>query len=282
MNRLRRIALVITILFATACQGSMSSGPSLPFTPPPGGVNPLSGETPQANQTPASLTAQTVTYALSSAADGFACADTNGYGCLLRFNLPADSSGAPKQKPSPAPRAAAPSASPISPLENAVSNSSAPAATASPSAPPSGPTMALTMTALPNDAPKMAITSKTPVATVALVRVQLVPSDDFTLDGHASAQFTLPQPELVDRGFAVQVFQETVHGKKHTTSPLITIARSALDGSTLTFRFTPPKLTIPKDRHYLIVLYGDARPATPTPMPSPSPFLSPSPPPTQF
>lgn len=278
MNRVRRAALAITVLLVTACQGSLSSGPSLPFTPPPGGVSPLSGETPQANQTPASLAAQTVTYALSSAADGFACSDTNGYSCLLRFNLPKESSGAPKQKPSPAPRTAAPSASPTSPLEDAVSNSSAPAATAS----PSGPTMALTMTALPNDAPKMVITSKTPLATVALVRVQLVPSDDFTLNGHAVAQFTLPHPELVDRGFAVQVFGETTHGKKHTTTPIITIARSALEGSTLTFRFTPPKLTIPKGRHYLIVLYGDARPATPTPVPSPNPFLSPSPLPTQF
>jgi len=304
MNRLRNAALAAIAVLASACQGSLSSEPSLPFTPPPnGGVGsnggaPLSGGSPQANSTPGTVTTQTASYALSAASDGFACVQSNGYGCLLRFNIPTQSSGhAPKAAPSGTPRTPVPSASPVSPLEDAVSNPSA-----SPSAgpTPSGPTMALTMTALPNDAPKMVINSKAPVATTALVRVLLVTSADFTLDGRALAQFTLPQPELVDRGFAVQLFEETVHGKKHTTNAILTIAKSALSGGTLTFGFTAPKLTIPKDRHYLVVLYGDARPATPTPLPSPpssyapgnsypnpnlnpnAPFLTPSPLPTRF
>ncbi|MBV8689162.1 MAG: hypothetical protein JOZ59_03540 [Candidatus Eremiobacteraeota bacterium] len=112
----------------------------------------------------------------------------------------------------------------------------------------------------------------------------IVPAEDFTLDGAALAQFTLPPPEIANRGFAVQIFSEDVHGKRHDWSPVITIAHSSLDGATLTFRFMPPKLTLPKDHHYLAVLYGDARPgAPPTLAPlTPNPFLSPSPRPPGF
>ena len=282
MNRARNAVLLSSLLLVVGCQGSMSSGPSIPFTPQPGG-SPFSENTPPSNQTPAPLKTDKVTYALSAAADGFACPQSNGYGCVLHFNLPAQNAKASSgTKTGASPQTPALSASPISPLESALSNASAPP-TSAPQ--PSGPTMALTMTALPNDAPKMVITSKAPIATTALIRVLLEPSDDFVLQGAALAQFTLPPAELANRGFAVQIFNEDVHGKKHGWSPVITIARSSLDGTTLTFRFMPPKLTLPKGHRYLAVLYGDARTSTPTPGPTPpipTIILSPSPRPTGF
>ena len=142
--------------------------------------------------------------------------------------------------------------------------------------------MALTMTALPADAPKMVINSKTPIPTTALIRIMLAPSDDFTLQGAALAQFTLPPDQIANRGFAVQIFSEDVRGKRHDWNPVLTVAHSSLDGATLTFRFMPPKLTLPKDHRYLAVLYGDARPSTPAPPPPTiapiqNPYLSPSP-----
>ena len=268
MKSARNAALIGSLIILSACQGSLSSGPSIPFTPPPGGgVNPGSSEfTPQPNRTAAPLTTDTVSFSFDAAPDGFACPQSGGYGCVLRFNMPPEKtkSTTPAKRVT-TPQTPAPSASPVSPLENALSNPSAPPSEAPK---PSGPTMALTMTAMPNDAPKMVINTKTPVATTALIRVMLNASDDFTLNGAAMAQFTLPQTEIANRGFAVQIFNEDVSGKKHSWTPVLTIAHSTLDGTTLTFLFMPPKMTLPKDRRYLAVLYGDARPATPTPAPT--------------
>ena len=273
MNGARSAALLCAFAMLTACQGSLSSGPSIPFTPPPG-ANPVGESSPLPAQTSAPITTDTVSYAFDVAPDGFACPQSGGYNCVLRFNMPPEKPKAAAQtKSKPAPQTPAPSASPISPLENALSNPTAPPSAAPK---PSGPTMALTMTAMPSDAPKMVINSKTAIPTTALVRVMLVPSEDFTLQGAAIAQFTLPPGEIQSRGFAVQIFDEDVHGKRHSWNPVITIAHSSLDGATLTFRFMPPKLTLPKDHRYLAVLYGDARPATPPPPPTMAP-ISPNP-----
>ena len=51
-------ALIGSLIILSACSGSLSSGPSIPFTPPPGGaVNPGGSEfTPQPNRTAAPAT----------------------------------------------------------------------------------------------------------------------------------------------------------------------------------------------------------------------------------
>ncbi|MDP9111100.1 MAG: hypothetical protein M3M96_05670, partial [Candidatus Eremiobacteraeota bacterium] len=136
---------------------------------------------------------------------------------------------------------------------------------------PSGPTLALTMTVLPTDAPKMVITSKNALPTTAVMRIALVPSDDFMLDGPASAVFTLPKDQLGNRGFAIQLFEDSVNKKgKHDFRPLFTLAKSTLEKQKLAFSFTPPKLTLPKHHRYLIVLYGDERTSTVSPAASSS------------
>ncbi len=107
------------------------------------------------------------------------------------------------------------------------------------------------------------------VATTALARVTLKPSADFPVSGLAIATFTLPEAQIPDRGFALQLFEE----KKKKKVPLYSLAQSQLDKdkSALTFTFKFPKITLPKGHTYLLVLYGDELPAassSPTPVPS--------------
>ena len=287
-RHLRAAASALALLCVVACQGSYSSGPQIPNTLPSGAVQSQTGASPGASATPATsaLTVQTQSFAFSDAAKGYTCPQANGFGCFLRLNVPAES-------PSPSPSAgksAKASASPVpSPSVSASASpgaSASPESSASPAASPtaaavSGPVFALTMTALPNDAPKMVITSKDAPATTALIRVTLVPSADFTLDGRAIAQFTLPKDQIADRGFALQFFEETVRRKRHDVHPLYTLAKSTLEKQTLTFTMTPPKITLPKGHKYFVVLYGDQRAATPSPSPggsaSPAAALSASP-----
>ncbi|GAC1652716.1 MAG: hypothetical protein NVS9B12_02300 [Vulcanimicrobiaceae bacterium] len=115
----------------------------------------------------------------------------------------------------------------------------------------------------------LVINPKNATPTVALLRLTLALSDDFTLDGRDSISFTLPKDELAtNRAFAIQLFQEIVHKKRHDYKPLFTLAKSSLTKDELTFDFTPPKLQLPKGNHFLIVLYGDQLPATPAPTPT--------------
>ena len=112
----------------------------------------------------------------------------------------------------------------------------------------------------------MVITAKNATPTTAVIRIAIVPSEDFALDGPASATFTLPKDQVENRGFAIQLFEDTLDKKKrHVFKPLFTLAKSSLSKQTLTFSFTPPKLTLPKGHRYLIVLYGDERTATASP-----------------
>lgn len=280
MRSLCRAAAVLAMLCAAACQGSYSSGPQIPNTVPSGGAG---APAPNPTTNPASNSQSapppgTLSFAFADAAHGFTCPASGGFACTLRLNAAAETP-APSASPSGSPR---PSASP--------SPSPSPAPSVSPSASPAGSptpeagTFAVTVSALPKDAPKMVITKKDAPPTVAVMMLTLVPSADFALDGRAVAEFTLPKEQVTNRGFAIQLFEETVRHKRHDVHPLYTLAKSTLVKQTLTFSMTPPKLTLPKGRKYFIVLFGDALApgATPTPgvtlSPAPSPSPLPSPP----
>ncbi len=112
---------------------------------------------------------------------------------------------------------------------------------------------------------------KNAVPTIPLMRLTLVLSNSYILDGPASIVFTLPKDQLVEnRSFAIQLFEETVHKKKTDHKPLFTLTKSTLEKEQLTFAFRPPKIELPKDHHYLVVLYADQLPATPLPAASAS------------
>jgi hypothetical protein len=105
---------------------------------------------------------------------------------------------------------------------------------------------------------------------------------DFPLNGWVDGQFTLPKEQVTERGFALQLFQQQTKKGKTSYTPIWTFDKSTLNGSTLSFSFKPPKMTIAKGSTYLLVLYGDDKSkspasASPSPSPSASPGAAPSP-----
>lgn len=289
MIRLRAAALSGIALLLAACQGSFSSGPQIPQLPT--GATATTTTAPQSAATgPAQkpLTTQAQTFALTDAPTGFKCPDAGGYGCVIRFNVPPETPAPPparttaknkKRPPTPSPSPTpSPTPSPLPSPNASDSPGASPRASASPtaSASPAGGTVSVTLVALPADVPKMVITDqKNVVPTMPLMRVTLVLSENFILDGSANIVFTLPKEQVVEgRSFAIQLFEETVHKKKTDYKPLFTLAKSTLDKQQLTFSFRPPKIELPKDHHYLVVLYADPLPATPQPVATPQPIAT--------
>ncbi|MGZ3517043.1 MAG: hypothetical protein ACXVAM_07685 [Vulcanimicrobiaceae bacterium] len=280
--------------------GSQQQSLPMPGTNPPG--SPLPGTT-QANGQDANGDTAVVSLA-SASSGGLQCPTTNGYSCLVRFNAP-DQTPAPspsstskgvkskgKQSPSPSP-SPSPAASPVpsgspadlpsispdgaGPGENPDPMASGAAASPAPSPTPSGPTMTLKVEAQPKDAPAMVHIPEGSLATVPLMDVTMTPSDDFVVNGNVVVQFTLPQEQITNRGFAVQLFEVQTHRKKHDYRAVYTFNKSTRQGTILSFAFTPPKLTVPKGSTYMFVLYGDDHPsATSTPASSASPSAAPS------
>ena len=291
MIALRRagVALIAASSLA-ACQGGFSSGTSIPNTIPQGNTVPQGQATaasspkasPAASNAPASASMD-----FAQASEGFVCPKTvEGYSCVLRFNVVATPSPAPTRNakggklptPSPTP---SPTPTPSPSPSPAASGSPGASPEASPSASPSTGTVSLVVAVMPLLAPKLVYTGTKPaVPTTALMQLLLIPSADFALNGPAIATFTLPQEQIGNRGFAVQIFEEVIRKKKVTQTPIVTLSKSELSKNTLTFAFTPPKITLPKNHHFLIVLYGDDRTETAAPASSGSPSSSPAASPT--
>ncbi|MDP9025053.1 MAG: hypothetical protein M3N13_06760, partial [Candidatus Eremiobacteraeota bacterium] len=118
------------------------------------------------------------------------------------------------------------------------------------------------------------------LATVSLVTLRLTTSSDVTLSGHASVQFTLPKEQIGGRGFAIQLFHETMGKKNKRSDQFIgTYSQSNLKENMLVFSFNAPKIAVKKGETWLIALYGDELPAAASPSPgsSESPGASASP-----
>jgi len=143
--------------------------------------------------------------------------------------------------------------------------------------------MTLKFTAKPKDAPGMVHVPLKSLNVTPLALISLSPSADFPLTGAALVQLTLPKDQLDNRGFALQLFERTFKKKGHSDKAIWTFDKSTRESNTLTFSFTPPKITVPKKSTYLLVLYGDDRPSSPAPSgspaatPSAAPSGSPSP-----
>lgn len=282
----RSALLIFAALAATAaCSGNFATGTGMPQQ---NGIPPVSASgqppydtkgmtqngSPSPNPSLSPGVANGGTYPIADAQKGFTCPPTiDGYGCELRFNLPA-----PTPTPSPLPKGKkgkaatpAPTATP-SPTP---SPSPSPDASASPGGKPTPtptppPSIQLKNEALPKDAPAMVHTPAGTLDTVPLMMVHLTPTSDFVLDGWAEASFTLPKEQVQERGFAVQLFKANVSKKKTTYEPIWTFDKSTLKEDTLTFSFPPPKTTIPKGGTYVLVLYGDDKSKATSPAPAPA------------
>ncbi|HET7815335.1 MAG TPA: hypothetical protein VFL13_13295 [Candidatus Baltobacteraceae bacterium] len=281
-----RALLILAALAATAaCSGNFATGTGMPQTQ--NGVPPVSASgqppydnkgmtqngSPSPNPSLSPGVASGGTYPIADAQKGFTCPPTiDGYGCELRFNLPAPTptpapakgkkgkaaTPAPTATPSPTP---SPSPSP-SPDEGASPGGKP---TPTPTPPPS---IVLKNESLPKDAPAMVHTPAGSLDTVPLMMVHLTPNADFIVNGWAEASFTLPKEQVQERGFAVQLFKASVSKKRTTYEPIWTFDKSTLKENTLTFSFDPPKTTIPKGGTYVLVLYGDDKSKVTSPAPA--------------
>lgn len=288
MNSVLRIALASTALALGlgGCQGFSSGGTAAPgMAPPvnqpaPGQLNPTTEPTPTASPTP--LGPGDVSYAFSTSAKGLACPQQNGFTCTLYLNLSDAQFAALAPSPSPSPSKAgkkSPTPSPTpTPTPTAIP-SPGDSTSPTPSPTPAGPQVKISLESLPKDAPSMVNPNPKAVATVSLMTLRLTTTDDVTLVGHQSLQFTLPQEQISDRGFAIQLFHETL--KKHNKRSdqfIASYSESSLKGTTLVFSFTSPSLAVKKGDTWLFVLYGDELPAPSfTPSASTSPAGSASP-----
>ena len=285
MNTSVRIAFAAMSLSLAlaACQGAgfSNGGTAAPGVnppvnqPPPGSLNP----TVEPSLTPspgASLGPANVSYAFNTGYKGLACPQQNGFTCTLYFNLSDAQFAALDATPSPAPKGkkrSTPSPSPTPTPTPTPSPDSSGSPSPTPSPTPAGAQVKLALTSLPKDAPSMVNPNPKALATIPLVALKVTATDDITLSGHQSLVFTLPKDQIGGRGFAIQLFRETVGKKNKRNDQFVgTYSQSKLNDATLTFSFLAPKLTAKKGETWLIVLYGDELPSS-----SSSPAASSSP-----
>ncbi len=274
-------------LALTACQGGFggTSAPGVnpPVNPPPAGaLGPATiAPAPSPTGSPGIPPGSTASYAFKGAAQGFQCPQVDGFTCFIRLNMPqpspspspssGSSTGRPSATPSPTP---SPTPTPTPSPSPAPSGSGIPSA--APSAVPTGagPQITLTLEALPKNAPAMLNPDPKAVATDALLAVRLHADADIALHGRASADFTLPKEQIGGRGFAIQLFHESLDRHKRVVETYLgSYAKSTLKGTTLHFDLALPQITVKKNEVWLFVLYGDERPSA-TSAASPSPGAS--------
>jgi hypothetical protein len=303
----KKACILIVALALAACSGSFGTGGSGGMNPPTAPQAPASpGSAATAGTTPAPApSGDTVTYPFSQAPSGMQCPTVNGYSCLLTFNAPAPTptptatpkgktNGKSKAKPKSRPTATptptptpspSPSSTPTANATSAADDGARPSPIASGSAAPSpaGANVTFQLAALPKDAPAMVNPDPKALATTALIALRMHADGAVVLDGTAIAAFTLPKDQIGGRSYAIQLYQETVRKKHRDDRYVGTFSDSTLDGSTLRFVFTPPKLQIKKDEIWLFVLYSAETPsasAIPSGAPTSTPSASPSPTPT--
>ena len=110
-----------------------------------------------------------------------------------------------------------------------------------------------------------------------LFTVRLHTDTDAILQGHAFADFTLPKEQMQNRMFAVQLYHEQTVKKKTIDNYIGSYIESKVDGETVSFGLDVPKFQIKKDEVWLIVLYGEDKPASSSsPGASASPSAAPS------
>lgn len=118
------------------------------------------------------------------------------------------------------------------------------------------------------------------VATVPLMEVRIKTDADVVLEGKAIAEFTLPKEQIGGRGFAVQLFRQTVKKGKTNDIFMGSYSDSKLEKTTLRFTLVMPKFQVKKNETWMLVLYGDELPSastSPSSSASPQSSASPSP-----
>ncbi|HEY1654042.1 MAG TPA: hypothetical protein VGF86_02885 [Candidatus Tumulicola sp.] len=283
-----RVAFAALALVLGSCQGGLDSGgvggmmgPPVSQPGPMGSGGDLQGPSIGANGE-AELTAPGATlapnqkqFAVADGPNGVKCPVVTQYTCTVSFNIPtpapAASGATPTPKPTPTPTPT-PTASPSGSDDGDDSDSGD--TTASPTPPG---TITLQMEPLPKDVPAMTNPDPRALRITPLVAVRLQSDTDFSLNGTAVVNYTLPQPQIATRSFAIQLYNEAaLHGKR-TDQFLATYTKSTVGDNTVQFTFATPRVTVKRGQIWLLALYGMQFPPGTTPTPSPSPAGSTAP-----
>jgi hypothetical protein len=221
----------------------------------------------------ATLAPNVAQYPLAQGASGMKCPNVTQfntqYGCTLAFNIPAPSgSSSPKPTASPTP----------TPQPTASSEDDSDDSDASPTATPGGGTMTLQVEPLPKDVPTMNNPNPLLLRVAPIVAVRLQSNTDFTLNGGASVQYTLPSVQYTNRTFVLQLFNETTFRGKRTDQYIGSYAKyTTPQNNTVNFAFTLPRgVSVRHTQVWLLALYGAMLPPGSTPTPSASPSPSPA------
>ncbi len=294
----RAVFAALALLLAS-CQGSgldsgmgdMSPPVSQPGSMGAGGIGNMNGGMNGAMSGPsvgangqeelsnpgATLAPNEAQYSIAQGPTGMKCPNVQlsyqQYACTLAFNMPTPSpapsgSGNPTAKPTASPTPT-PDPSPSSDDDDSDD-------TPTPSPTPYG-MMTLQVEPLPKDVPVMTNPNPLFMRVTPLVAIRLQSTMDFTLNGGASVQYTLPAMQFAGRVFGLQLYNETyLHGKR-TDQLIANYAKWTSPQSNLVqFTFSVPKVTVRHTQIWLLAMYGAQLPpnSTPTPSPTPSPTSS--------
>lgn len=276
--------LLAATLGISACTGSQFGG----GTAIPGGVAPPVNSTQaipgaQPTMTPPGSVASPAVAASSPPAShpfsqasttGIPCPTVAGFGCTFFFNQPPET---PAPSPTPSGKGARPTATPSpTPTPTPTPTASAGASTSPTPSPTPAAEMNLTLVAMPKDVPSMVNPDPKALATKALAAVTMSTTADVLIQGRSSVIFTLPKEQIGGRGFAIQLYQETVRKKRLERHYVGSYNVSTIKDGTLRFAFNAPKLVVKKGETWLVVLYGDELPVSASASPSALPMASPS------
>jgi hypothetical protein len=226
----------------------------------------------------ATLAPNEAQYSISQGPTGMKCPNVTlsyqQYACILAFNMPT---------PSPAPSGSAsatakPTASPTPTPQPSDSSDDSDDSddTPTPSPAPYG-MMTMQVEPLPKDVPSMTNPNPLFMHVAPLVAIRLQSNTDFTLNGAASVQYTLPAAQFAGRVFGLQLYNETYLRGKRTDQLIANYPKwTSPENDTVVFTFTVPKVTVRHTQIWLLAMYGAQLPpnTTPTPSPTPSPASS--------
>ncbi len=277
-HRLAALCFAVGTLALAACSGNFASGTAAPggVTPPMNGQQQLPGQptpSPTPTAAPKIPPGASVTYAFADAPKGLQCPESSGFTCIVVFNLPTPppspkpgESASPSPSPSPTPT---PTPTPTPSPTPSGSPSGSPSPSQSPK--PSGPRVTLEIEAMTKNAPPMHDPNPKSVGTIPLVVLRVQTDHDEMITGGAAIIFTIPKEQLGGRGFALQLFEESPVKKKFVDHFIAAYNQSTVTkNGKLAFKFTVPPLSVKANERWLIVLYGDDKPATPAPSTAPS------------
>jgi hypothetical protein len=288
-----RVAFAALALALGSCQGLDSGGmggggmmgPPVSQPGPMGTGGDMQGPTIGANgqaeltQPGATLAPNQTQFAVADGPSGVKCPVVTLFGCTVSFNIPtpapAASGATPTPKPTPTPT---PTPSP-SASDDSDDNSDSGDTNASPTPPG---TITLQMEPLPKDVPAMTNPDPRALRVTPLVAIRLQSDTDFSLNGTAAVNYTIPRQQVSGRSFAIQLYNEAALRGKRTDQFLATYTKSTVGDTTIQFNFTTPRVTVKRGQIWLLALYGMQFPpgTTPTPSPSPGGSATPSPSPS--